>query len=137
MQKVLNYGKILNVVLMRIKKKSGKEVPKVQYKEELVKAASDIYTEIETRRFCVLEQIQLHAVNQIKNGFTSFRISKLKKSEERYLEEWASMTNANISVIKFKCFENEKRYVVRQFVVDLKGSMKLDYELEGKTLIIE
>ena len=96
----------------------------MQYREELVKAATDIYNGIESRRFAVLEQIQMHAVNQIKNGFTSFRISRLKKSEERYLEEWASMTN-------------EKRYIIRQFVVDLKGSMELNYELEGKTLIME
>ena len=109
----------------------------MQYREELVKAATDIYNGIESRRFAVLEQIQMHAVNQIKNGFTSFRISRLKKSEERYLEEWASMTNAKIGVIKFRCFENEKRYIIRQFVVDLKGSMELNYELEGKTLIME
>ena len=45
------------------------------------------------------------------------------------------MTNANVKVIKFRCFEDDKRYVVRQFVVDLKGSIKIDYELEGKTLV--
>ncbi len=109
----------------------------MQYREELVKAATDVYNGIESRRLYVLEQIQMHAVSQIKNGFTSFRISRLKKSEERYLEEWASMTNAKIDVIKFRCFANEKRYIVRQFVVDLKGSMELDYELEGKTLVME
>ena len=79
----------------------------------------------------------MHAVNQIKDGQTGFRISKLKKSDECYLKEWADMTNATVKVINFRCFENSKRYVIRQFVVELKGSIKLDYELEGNTLILE
>ena len=33
--------------------------------------------------------------------------------------------------MKFRCFEDAKRYAIKQFVVDLKDSVKLDYELEG------
>ena len=46
------------------------------------------------------------------------------------------MTNASVKVIKFRCFDNEKKYLVKQFIVDLKGSINIDYELEGKTLIL-
>jgi uncharacterized protein with gpF-like domain len=109
----------------------------VQYKEELVAAASDIYTNLENRRAQVLNQIQMHAVNQIKNGYTGFRITRLEKGDEKYLKEWADMTNADVKTIKFKYFEDARRYIIKQFVVNLKNSMKLDYELEGKTLIIE
>ena len=109
----------------------------MQYRDELVRAADEIYSGIENRRAKILNQIQMHAVSQIKDGYTEFRISKLKKADERYLKEWADMTNASIRVIKFRCFEDAKRYIVKQFVVDLKGSINLDYKLEGKTLSIE
>jgi len=109
----------------------------VQYREELVAAANDIYNGIENRKAKILNQIQLHAVNQIKLGYTGFRICRLNKNDEIFLREWADMTNATIKVIKFRCFEDAKRYMVKQFVVDLKDSMNLGYELEGNTLIIE
>ena len=109
----------------------------MQYRDELVLAADEIYTSMENKRAKILNQIQMHAVSQIKEGYTGFRISKLKKEDERYLREWAEMTKATIKVISFRCFENAKRYIIRQFVVDLKDCVKLDYELEGKALIIE
>ena len=109
----------------------------MQYREELVAAANDIYNGIENRKAKILNQIQLHAVNQIKSGYTGFRICRLSKSDESFLKEWADMTNATIKVIKFRCFEDTKRYIVKQFMVDLKDSMNLGYELEGNTLIIE
>ena len=109
----------------------------MQYRDELIMAAGEVFNGIENRRAKILNQIQTHAVSQIKEGYTGFRISKLKKADERFLEEWAKLTNAKIRVIKFRCFEDAKRYTVRQFVVDLKGSIELDYELEGKTLVIE
>lgn len=109
----------------------------MQYKEELVTAVNDIYNVRENRKAEILNQIQLHAVNQIKSGYTSFRICRLNKNDEIFLREWANMTNATIKVIKFRCFEDTKRYIVKQFVVDLKACMDLGYELEGNTLIIE
>lgn len=109
----------------------------MQYREELLSAVSDVYNVIENRKNKILNQIQTHAVTQIKEGYTAFRISKLKKADEKYLKEWADITNAKVRVIKFRCFDNAKKYVVKQFVVDLKGSAELDYELEGKTLIID
>lgn len=109
----------------------------MQYRNELVLAAGEVYNGMKNRRAKILEQIQMHAVSQIKEGYTSFRISKLKRADECYLEEWAALTNATVKVINFRCFENAKRYAIRQFMVDLKGSIELDYELEGKTLIIE
>ena len=109
----------------------------MQYRDELVEAANDVYSGIATRKSKILNQIQEHAVSQIKEGYTGFRISRLKRADEKYLKEWADMTNASIKVIKFRCFENSRRTVIRQFVVDLKGSVELEYEIEGKTLVIE
>ena len=109
----------------------------MQYREELVAAACNFHKGIENRRNKILKLIQTHAVSQIKDGYTSFRINKLKKADERYLKEWAQMTNANVRVITFRCFENANRYIIKQFIVDLKGSAKLDYDLEGKILVID
>ena len=108
----------------------------MQYRDELISVASNFFEENNSKRENILNQIQLHAISQIKDGFTSFRISRLKKEDEKFLKEWADMTNANVKVIKFRCFENQKRYLVKQFVVDLKGSINIDYDLEGKTLVL-
>ena len=108
----------------------------MQYRDELISVASNFFEENNSKRENILNQIQLHAISQIKDGFTSFRISRLKKEDEKFLKEWADMTNANVKVIKFRCFENQKRYLVKQFVVDLKESINIDYDLEGKTLVL-
>lgn len=108
----------------------------MQYRDELISVANNIFEENNSKRDSILNQIQLHAISQIKEGFTSFRISKLKREDEKYLKEWADMTNAKVKVIKFRCFENQNKYLVRQFMVDLKSSINIDYELEGKTLVL-
>ena len=108
----------------------------MQYREELLDAVSCILTESENKKSKLLNTIQLHAITQLKDGYTSFRISRLKKEDERYLKEWADMTGATIKVIKFRCFSNAKRYVVRQYIVSLRDAVCLDYDLEGKTLVI-
>ena len=109
----------------------------MQYREELALAACDFLSSVQNRRNKILNLIQSHAVDQIKSGYTCFRINKLKKADECYLKEWADMTNAKIRVIKFRCFHNSKKYIIKQFAVDLKGSAKLDYDLEGKILVID
>ena len=108
----------------------------MQYREELISIAANFYEENKSKHENIMNQIQLHAINQVKEGFTSFRISRLKKEDEKYLKEWADMTNANVKVIKFRCFENQKKYLVKQFIVDLKNSINMNYEAEGKTLIL-
>lgn len=108
----------------------------MQYREELIGIANNFFEENKCKKETIMNQIQMHAISQIKEGFTSFRISRLKKEDEIFLKEWADMTNANVKVIKFRCFENEKRYLVKQFVVDLKGSINVDVDIEGKTLIL-
>jgi len=108
----------------------------LQYREELVNAVSSILTESENKKSKLLNAIQLHAIAQLKDGYTSFRISKLKKEDERYLKEWADLTCATVKVIKFRCFSNGKRYVVRQYIVSLRNIVCLEYDLEGKTLVL-
>ncbi len=108
----------------------------MQYRDELISVASDFFEDKSNKRESIMNQIQLHAINQIREGFTSFRISRLKKEDEKYLKEWADMTNANVKVIRFKCFENQNKYLVKQFIVDLKESVNINYELEGKTLVL-
>lgn len=113
-----------------------KEAPNVQYRDELICVANNFFEENNCKRENLMNQIQLHAINQIKEGFTSFRISRLKKEDEKFLKEWADMTNANVKVIKFRCFENEKKYLVKQFIVDLSGSINVNVNIEGKTLVL-
>jgi len=108
----------------------------MQYREELERVAMELLTEKENKRIALLNQIQTHAINQIKDGYTSFRISRLKKEDEKYLREWAEITNANVEVIKFRCFENARRYIIRQYLVDFKNNVKSDCLVEGKTLIL-
>lgn len=108
----------------------------MQYREELLNAVQGILTESENKKSKLLNTIQLHAITQLKDGYTSFRISKLKKEEEKYLKEWADMIGATIKVIKFRCFNDAKRYIARQYLVSLKDIICLEYDLEGKTLIL-
>lgn len=109
----------------------------MQYRDELIAATEDVYRFEQDKKNKILNQVQMHAIKQLKEGYTGFRISRLKREDEIYLKEWADITNANIKMIRFKCFENQKRYAITQFVIDLKDSLELNYELEGKTLHIE
>lgn len=105
-----------------------------QYRKELLKEAEKILKNKLSRREEVLGLIQNHAINQIKEGYTSFRITNFKKEDEAFLAEWGSMSAANIKVIKFKCYENTKKYIIKQFDVDLKNSINVQYSKEGNTL---
>ena len=109
----------------------------MQYKEELINVANSFWETKRSNKEDIINRIQVHAINQVKNGFTSFRINKLKSDDEKFLKEWADMTSANVKVVKFRCFENEKRYLIKQYLVDLKGCIEMDYESEGKTLILD
>ena len=107
----------------------------LQFKEELLSAAEELYIKQENRRDHFLESLQGHAVEQIRNGHTTFRISGLKKEEERYLAEWSEDTNVKIRYISFVCFKAEKKYRVRQCLVNLASVVNAERESEGEVLI--
>ncbi|MBP3284311.1 MAG: hypothetical protein J6M02_02295 [Clostridia bacterium] len=108
----------------------------MQFKEELLSAAEEIYTNQENKRNQFFRRIQNHAIEQVKNGYTAFRVGSLKQEEERYLEEWGKSTNADIQYICFTCFTSEKKYRAKQYLVNLNALVQLDYESEGKLLVI-
>ena len=85
---------------------------------------------------CGKESAQLWAY-QIKDGYTSFRITHLAKEDEDYLREWAEMSSADVKVIKFKCYESTKKYIIKQFNVELSDVINVQYKKQGKSLIME
>lgn len=104
------------------------------YREELLDIAEDSAERNELGKIQIMNRIQVHAINQIKEGYTSFRINRLKKEDEKFLKEWADITEASVKVLKFRCFENGKKYLIKQFTVDLASIMGLSEKTEGKTL---
>ena len=107
------------------------------FKMELMSEAKKINENNISRRAVVLNSIQQHAINQVKEGFSSFRITHLSKEDEIFLKEWAEMSSADVKVIKFKCYENTKKYMIRQFNVDLSNVINVQYKKQGNTLIMD
>ena len=107
----------------------------MQFKEELLSAAEELYTKQENKRNHFLESLQCHAVEQIKNGYTAFRVSGLKQDEERYLVEWSENANVKVQYLSFRCFTAEKKYLAKQYLVNLRSLVGLDYDSEGEILI--
>jgi len=107
------------------------------FKLQLVNAAEKINKSNISRKALVLNSIQQHAINQVKDGYTSFRITHLAKEDEIFLKEWAEMSSADVKVIKMKCYSNSKKYLIRQFNVDLSSVIDVKYKKQGKTLIME
>ena len=107
------------------------------FKMELISEAEKINENNISRRAIVLNSIQQHAINQVKEGYTSFRITHLAKEDEIFLKEWAEMSSADVKVIKFKCYENTKKYLIKQFNVDLSSVINVKYKKQGNTLVIE
>ena len=107
------------------------------FKMELMSEAKKINENNISRRAVVLNSIQQHAINQVKEGFSSFRITHLSKEDEVFLKEWAEMSSADVKVIKFKCYENTKKYMIRQFNVDLSNVINVQYKKQGNTLIMD
>ena len=108
----------------------------VQFKEELLSVAEKIYLNQENKRSQFFRRVQKHAVEQVKNGHTAFRIGSLKEEEEHYLAEWGKIANAEIKYIRFRCFTSDKKYLAKQYLVDLNGIVRVDYESEGKLLVV-
>jgi len=107
------------------------------FKMELMSEAKKINENNISRRAVVLNSIQQHAIKQVKEGFSSFRITHLSKEDEIFLKEWAEMSSADVKVIKFKCYENTKKYMIRQFNVDLSNVINVQYKKQGNTLIMD
>jgi len=107
------------------------------FRNELISQAEKVNKNSLSRRAKVLNSIQQHAINQVKEGNTSFRITHLAKEDEIFLKEWAEMSDANVKMIKFKCYENSKKYLIRQFDVDLTSVINVQYRKQGNTLVME
>jgi len=107
----------------------------VQFKEELLSAAEELYTKQDNKRSHFIESLQCHAVEQIRNGYTAFRVSGLKQDEERYLAEWGENANVKIQYISFHCFKAEKKYIAKQYLVNLQSIVGTDSDSEGEILI--
>ena len=105
-----------------------------EFKRELAKEAQKLVKNELSYKNKILNEIQNHAINQIREGYTSFRITNLKKQDEEYLKEWADMSDATVKVIKFKCYENARKYLIKQFDIDLSYCVGVKCPKEGKTL---
>ena len=84
------------------------------FKKQLVQEASKLNNSVNTRRLEVLNKIQQHAIMQVKQGYTSFRITNLAKEEIEYLKEWSDISSAQVKEIKFKCYTNNQKYLIKQ-----------------------
>ena len=106
------------------------------FKKELMQEAKKANTNLNTKRLEILNKIQQHAISQVKEGYTSFRITNLAKDEIEYLKEWSDISSATVKEIKFKCYTNNQKYLVRQYEVDLQNIIKAKYVKEGNSLIL-
>ena len=106
------------------------------FKKELMQEAKKATTNLNTKRLEILNKIQEHAISQVKEGYTSFRITNLAKDEIEYLKEWSDISSATVKEIKFKCYTNNQKYLVRQYEVDLQNIIKAKYVKEGNSLIL-
>jgi len=117
---------------------SDLEVFKVQdFKKQLLQEANKLNNSVNTRRVEILNRIQEHAITQVKEGYTSFRITNLAKEELDYLKEWSDISSAEVKEIKFKCYTNNQKYLVRQYEVDLQNVINAKHRKEGNSLILD
>ena len=106
------------------------------FKKQLIQEANKLNSNLNTRRLEVLNKIQEHAINQVKEGYTSFRITNLSKDELEYLKEWSNVSSAQVKEISFKCYANNQKYLIRQYEIDLQNVIKSKYRKEGNTLVL-
>ena len=106
------------------------------FKKELMQEAKKLNNTLNTRRLEILNRIQAHAIQQVKEGYTSFRITNLSKDELDYLKEWSDISSAEVKEIKFKCYTNNQKYLVRQYEVNLSDVVNARYLKEGNSLIL-
>ena len=106
------------------------------FKKELLQEAKKANINLNTHRLEILNRIQEHAISQVKEGYTSFRITNLKKDELEYLKEWSDMSSAEVKEIKFKCYANNQKYLVKQYEINLQNVINVRYKKEGNSLIL-
>ncbi|MBE5812611.1 MAG: hypothetical protein E7314_03050 [Clostridiales bacterium] len=107
------------------------------FKKQLLQEANKLNNSVNTRRVEILNRIQEHAITQVKEGYTSFRITNLAKEELDYLKEWSDISSAEVKEIKFKCYTNNQKYLVRQYEVDLQNVINAKHRKEGNSLILD
>ena len=106
------------------------------FKKQLMQEANKLNNAVNTRRLEILNKIQEHAIMQVKEGYTSFRITNLSKDEIEYLKEWSDISSAEVREIKFKCYTNNQKYLVRQYEIDLQNVINAKYKKEGISLVL-
>ena len=106
------------------------------FRKQLMQEANKLNNSINTRRVDILNKIQEHAIKQVKEGYTSFRITNLSKDDIEYLKEWSDISSADVKEIKFKCYTNNQKYLVRQYEVDMQNVIKSKHQKEGNSLIL-
>ena len=106
------------------------------FKKQLKQEANKLNNSVNTRRLEILNKIQEHAITQVKEGYTSFRITNLTKEDLEYLKEWSDMSSADVKEIKFKCYTNNQKYLIRQYEIDLQNIINSKYQKEGNSLVI-
>lgn len=106
------------------------------FKKQLMHEANKLNNSINTRRVEILNKIQEHAITQVKEGYTSFRITNLKKDELEYLKEWSDISSADVKEINFKCYTNNQKYLVRQYEIDLQNVINAKRKKEGNSLVL-
>lgn len=109
----------------------------LQFKEELLSAAEEIHESQQNKKSQFFAKIQNHAIEQVRNGYTMFRVGSLKREEEAFLAEWGEMTNAKIRYIRFNCFTDEKKFFVKHYIVNLKSVISSNYQAEGESLVFQ
>jgi len=107
----------------------------LQFKEELLSAAEKVYENQQNKKSQFFTKIQNHAIEQIKNGYTMFRVGSLNQDEESFLAEWGKMTNVKIRYIRFSCFASNQKFFVKHYLVYLNTIVQTDCEAEGQLLV--
>lgn len=106
------------------------------FRKQLMQEANKLNNTVNTRRLEILNKIQQHAISQVKEGYTSFRITNLAKDELEYLKEWSDISSAEVKEIKFNCYTNSQKYLVRQYEIDLQNVINSKYKKEGNSLVL-
>ena len=106
------------------------------FKKELMQEAKKLNNNVNSRRLEILNKIQEHAIRQVKEGYTSFRITNLPKDDVKYLTEWSSISSADVKEIRFKCYSDNHKFLIRQYEIDLQNIINATIRKEGNALVI-
>jgi hypothetical protein len=106
------------------------------FRKQLMHEANKLNNVVNTRRLEILNKIQEHAITQVKEGYTSFRITNLAKDELEYLKEWSEISSAEVKEIRFKCYTNNQKYLITQYEIDLQNVINAKIRKEGNSLVL-